>query len=258
MAIFHAPKESVKALIAVQELDLALDRLAADLSAVPARKAAEEAAFEAKKGALAAAKAELTRLQVEKKNMELKAAEKEEEIRKHQRELNQIKSNEAYKALENEIAFAGREKDGAETAVLELMEKIDAAAAAEKTEQAAVKTLESSLHDRLGAIDAEAADINSRADGLRARRESLLAGMPADLLERYGFLRGRLKGLAVAEVSGQPGDKLSCGGCHMRLRPQEAVDLLKPEGFAVCGECQRLMYLRVTIFGAAETPASGS
>lgn len=258
MAIFHAPKESVKALIAVQELDLSLDRLAADLSAVPVRKAAEEAAFEAKKGALAAAKAELTRLQVEKKNKELIAAEKEEEIRKHQRDLNQIKSNDAYKALENEIAFASREKDEAETAVLELLEKIDAASAAEKIEQTAVDALAASLKDRLAAIDAEGADIESRAAELRARREALLAGMPADLLERYGFLRGRLKGLAVSEAVGQPGGKLSCGGCHMQLRPQESVDLLKPEGFAVCGECQRLMYLRATIFGAAGTQASGS
>ncbi|MDT8285950.1 MAG: hypothetical protein RQ748_02480 [Elusimicrobiales bacterium] len=258
MAIFHAPKESVKALIAVQELDLALDRLAAELAAVPGRKTAEESAFEAKKGALAAAKAELTRLLVEKKNKELLAAGKEEEIRKHQRDLNQIKSNEAYKALENEIAFATREKDEAETAILELLEKIDRAATAEKTEQAAVSALESSLKGRLDAIDAEAAVTGSRADGLRVRREALLDGMPADLLERYGFLRGRLKGLAVAEVTGEPGGKLSCGGCHMRLRPQEAVDLLKPEGLAVCGECQRLMYLRVTIFGAAEAPQTGS
>lgn len=258
MAIFHSPKESVKALIAVQELDLELDRLAAGLAAVPGRKAAEEAAFEAQKGALAAAKAELIRLQVEKKSKELLAAEKEEVIRKHQRDLNQIKSNEAYKALENEIAFASGEKDEAETAVLELLEKIDAAAAAEKNEQAAVNALDASLKGRLAVIDAEAADMGSRADGLRARREALLAGMPADLLERYGFLRDRLKGLVVTEVSGQPGEKLSCGGCHMRLRPQEEVDLLKPEGFAVCGECQRLMYLRTTIFGAAETRAPGA
>ncbi|KAF0127212.1 MAG: Zn-ribbon protein [Elusimicrobia bacterium] len=253
MAIFHSPKESVKALIAVQELDLELDKLAAGLAAVPARKAAEEAAFEAQKGALAAAKAELIRLQVEKKSKELLAAEKEEEIRKHQRDLNQIKSNEAYKALENEIAFASREKDEAETAVLELMERIDRAAAAEKAEQAAVNALASSLKGRLAAIDAEAADMGSRADGLRARREALLGGMSADLLERYGFLRDRLRGLVVTEVSGQPGEKLSCGGCHMRLRPQEEVDLLKPEGFAICGECRRLMYLRTTIFGAAKT-----
>ncbi|MDQ7772321.1 MAG: hypothetical protein RDU13_02230 [Elusimicrobiales bacterium] len=258
MAIFHAPKESVKALIAVQELDLALDKLAAELAAVPARKAAEEAAFEAKKGALAAARAELTRLQVEKKSKELLAAEKEEAIRKHQRELNQIKSNEAYKALENEIAFAAREKDEAETAVLELMEGIDRAAKAEKAEQAAVDALASSLKDRLAAIDAEGAGIASRAEGLRARKEALLGGMPPDLLERYGFLRARLKGLAVAEVSGQPGGNISCGGCHMRLRPQEEVDLLKPEGFAVCGECQRLMYRRATIFGAAEAQAPGA
>ncbi len=258
MAVFKATKESVKALIALQALDLALDENARDLAAVPSRKAAEEAAFEAKKGALAAAKAELTRLQVEKKNMELKAAGKEEEIRKHQRDLNQIKSNDAYKALENEIAFAAREKDEAETAVLELLERIDAAAAAEKAEQAAVRSLEVSLGEKLAALDAGAAALASAGDGLRERRAALTGSIQPDLLERYEFLRGRLKGQAVAEVSGRPGDKLSCGGCHMRLRPQEAVDLLKPDGLAVCGECQRLMYLRATIFGAVEKQESGA
>jgi predicted nucleic acid-binding Zn-ribbon protein len=205
MAVFKATKESVKALISMQGLDLELDGTAKDLAAVPGRKAAEQAAFEARKGALAAARAELVRLQSEKKQRELLAAEKEEEIRKHQRDLNQVKTNDAYKALENEIAFAAREKDEAETAVLELLERIDSAAAAEKAEQRAVEALESSLKERLAALDAEAAEFGVRAGGLRSRRDALAAGIPADLMERYEFLRSRLKGLAVSEAEGQPG-----------------------------------------------------
>ncbi|HOI41927.1 MAG TPA: hypothetical protein PK523_03195, partial [Elusimicrobiales bacterium] len=249
MAVFKATKEGVKALISVQGMDLSLDETARDLAAVPGRKAAEEAAFEARKGALAAARAEVLRLQSEKKQRELLAAEKEEEIRKHQRDLNQVKSNDAYKALESEIAFAAREKDEAETSVLELLERLDAAAAAEKAELKAVEALESSLKERLAALDAGAAQLEARGAELRSGREALTGAIPAGLLERYEFLRSRLKGLAVTEAEGQPGGKLSCGGCHMRLRPQEAVDLLRPDGFAVCGECQRLVYLKSTVFG---------
>lgn len=238
----------MKALIGLQALDLSLDGVHKELAAVPVRKAAEEAAFEGKKSALAAAKAELVRLQVEKKSKELVAAEKEEEIRKHQRDLNLIKSNEAYKALENEIASATRGKDDMETEVLELLEKIDRAAEVEKAEKAAVAALESSMKGKLAELDGEAEALKAREAALLADRDKVLSGLPEELLSRYDFLRGRLKGLAVIEVESQVDGTLSCGGCHMRLRPQEAVDLLKPGSFAVCGECQRLMYLKKTVF----------
>jgi hypothetical protein len=259
MTIFRASKESVKALIGLQALDLSLDSVALGLAAVPVRKAAEEAVFEGKKASLAAARAALTRFRVEKKETELLVAEKEEEIRKHQRDLNQVKTNEAYKALESEIGTAARGKDELETAVLELLEKIDRAAADEKAALASMAALESALKAKLAELDGEAEALKLREAALLEDRLKALAGLPEELLERYKFLRSRLKGQVVLEAELRSDGKFSCGGCHMQLLPQEAVDLLKPDAFAVCKDCQRLLYLKKTVSPALleDIPSAG-
>ena len=58
-----------------------------------------EAILEAEKAALEEAKKDLTQLQVLKKQKEIDLETKENDIRKHTGELNNLKSNHAYKAM---------------------------------------------------------------------------------------------------------------------------------------------------------------
>ena len=225
-----------RALALLQKRDTAIDAMAARAAAVPKKIAELNAAFEAKKASMSAAREALLALQSKKKDSELRIAEAEEGIRKHQRELNLVKDNNAFKALLAEIEHDKAAKDELETGVLELLEMIDKASVADRTVQAEVKSIETIMKGETASLEASAA---------------ALAAIAPDLLERYEAIRSSRSGLALAAVHEEPvSGKFSCGGCHMGLPPQKKVDVKKADTLTFCPDCRRLIYLEKTLFGA--------
>ncbi len=248
MEIVHSV--SAKALVELQKRDAAIAALKAKISGVPVKLKAINDAFEAKKAAMSAARQALMALQAKKKDAELRIAEAEEGIRKHQRELNMVKDNDAFKALLKEIENDKAAKDGLETGVLELLEEIDKAAVKDKAEQAEVAAVAAQRDREAAALEAEGREAAGTLAEAEAGRAELAAGIEADLLERYDALRASRAGLAVAAVHvDQATGRYSCGGCNMGLTPQKALDVKKPDTFAVCPECRRWLYLEAVING---------
>jgi len=240
-----------RALAELQKKDSALDAMAARAAAVPKKIAALNAAFEEKKASMGAAREALSALQVRKKDSELKIAEADEGIRKHQRELNLVKDNDAFKALLSEIEHDKAAKDELETGVLVLLEELDKAVVNDRTVQAEVKSIETIMKAEAAALEASGRELAAELETARAARAAAAAAITPDLLQRYEALRAARAGLAVAAAHEDPETgKLSCGGCHMALTPQKTVDVKKQDTLTFCADCRRLMYLEKTLFGA--------
>ncbi len=248
MDIIHTIE--AKALVELQKKDTAIDELDSRAAGIPARIGSLNAAFEDKKRSMGAAREALLSLQLRKKELELKMAEADEGIRKHQRDLNLVKENNAFKALLSEIENDKKKRDDLETEVLVLLEDIDKASVRDKLLQAEVKTIEGVKNGEVSALEEAGAAIRSRLEAARAERASFAAGISAELLEKYEAIRSGRGGLAVAAAHEDPvTGRTSCGGCHMALTPQKALDLKKHDALAVCADCRRLMYLERTIYG---------
>ncbi|MDE2491506.1 MAG: hypothetical protein KGM24_11705, partial [Elusimicrobia bacterium] len=124
-------KEGLRALVALQEKDKVLDGVQKEIDAVPPKIAAAKADLEGEKRHMEAAKARILELEKAKKAKELDVAAKIEAARKHSTQLNELKSNDAYKAMQAEIDKEKAAADGIETEILQLMEEIDKAKAEE-------------------------------------------------------------------------------------------------------------------------------
>lgn len=239
-----------KALVDLQKRDTALAALAARAAEVPVKIAALRKTFEEKKLAMSSARQALMALQVKKKGIELNIAEAEEGMRKHQRELNLIKDNNAFKALLTEIEHDKKVKDDLETEELGVLEEIDQAAAQDKIIQGEVKVIEGTLNTEISALEAEAHKLSHEFELATAERAAAAADITPDLVERYESLRSGRGGLALAPAhEDSASGKLSCGGCHMSMTPQKMLDLKKHDTLTVCADCRRLMYLEKTIYG---------
>ncbi|HAH32082.1 MAG TPA: hypothetical protein DCL44_07200 [Elusimicrobia bacterium] len=248
MALIHTLE--ARALIELQNKDSAIDELQKRLNAVPAEIEALNNAFEERKKNMDTAKQELLRLQVEKKENELKIAEKDESVRKHQRELNMVKENNAFKALLAEIENDKKQKDDIETAILELLEKIDKALAQDKGLKAEVKTLEEAKNIRARQLEENAVSMQAQIGAAKTERAAFASQIGAEVMEQYEFIRSQKKGLAIAKVHEDPsGGKISCGGCNISLTPQKAVDVKRRDVLGVCDNCGRMLYLEKTVFG---------
>ncbi len=247
MEIIHTIE--VRELVELQKKDAVMDARAAIAAGVPVKISALNAAFEEKKRSMSAAREALLALQVKKKDCELKIAEADEGIRKHQRELNLVKDNNAFKALLSEIENDKKNKDELETSVLFLLEEIDKASVQDKAIREEVKKIEETLRAEVAALAAAAKEIADGLEAAKADRAAAAAALNPELLEKYENIRANKNGLAVAAVHEDPASgKLSCGGCHMSLTPQKTLDVKKNGAFAVCPDCRRLMYLERTVY----------
>ncbi len=248
MDTFHTTE--ARALADLQKMDTAIDALRAKAQKIPREIKAVEAAFAGRKAEMLGAREAFLSLQSRKKDLELKIAEAEERIRKHQLQLNQVKNNDAFKALLAEIDGDKAAKDALETEVLTLLDEIDRASVQDRALQAEVRKAEEEKNAGVSALEAAAAENAAALAGAEKERAAAAAAISPGLLEKYEAIRAARAGLAVAAVREDPATgKLSCGGCHMGLTPQKAVDVRKPDSFAVCPECGRLMYSEKTLYG---------
>lgn len=248
METLHTPE--ARALAELQKRDTAIDAFRAKAAGIPVAIKGLNAAFAGKKAAMLAAREAFLSLQSRKKDLELRIAEADEGIRKHQLQLNQVKENAAFKALLAEIEHDKAVKDELETGVLTLLEEIDKASMQDKALQAEVKVLEEEKNAGVAQLQEAAKELAAALAEAEAARAAAAGAISPDLLEKYENIRAGRGGLAVAAVHEDAvTGKLSCGGCHMGLTPQKAVDVKKPDTFTVCADCRRFIYQEKILFG---------
>lgn len=224
-------------LLELQECDLEIARIRREMEDIPRRKAQMESALDAQKERVAAADRALLEAQgrIRRAEGEIEGARLQE--RKYREQQLQIKSNDEYRALENQIAaLKGRisalEDD--ELAAMDEVDRLKAAAAEQKAE----------LARQTERVAAEVADFLSRAkklgDGLaplEADRASRAAEVDADWLSRYERIAAKGGGAAVTVI-----EHGTCGHCHMKLSPAQAVQARRHDQLVFCDFCGRILY----------------
>lgn len=235
----------MRLLVRLQEMDLALDRHQTGIQKAIKETEALQAAFEAKKKEVEGLKARATEVQLRKRSKEVEVSQKEEAVKKHSMELNQVKTNEAFRALQSEIDQAKGAISNLETDILMCMEELDEEARAEKAAIRELKAQDAKTAADIKVLEDQKADLERKLGEEKASREELTAQVPPELAAQYERTKAGSKKLVVAPV-----DRDSCGGCRMLLPPQVRVDVTKATEIVRCENCQRILYLPELIAAA--------
>jgi uncharacterized protein len=227
----------LKLAIRLQEIDYRLAELSHEIASLPVHIAEIEKKLVSHQRKLEADKAALTANQKERKNCESDIQTQEQKISKFKDQMLQAKTNEQYRAFQNEIDFCQKEIRKAEDRILELMgesepleKNVKAAEIALKAEKAQVEAEKTEARERT------AVDQNASAE-LQAERAGVVKEMSPTVYRRYELSRKSRRGIGIAEVvDGR------CSVCHMGLRPQFFQDLRKGNEVMVCESCQRILY----------------
>jgi uncharacterized protein len=226
-------------LLELQTVDHHIAALRSELDSFPKRLREAEAKLAGARAALAAAKDAHTNSLKERKRFELDVEQWKERARKYRDQSSAVKTNEAYKALQHEIANAEAEVVKAEDRQLEVMMAGEDAERRVKTAEAALKQAEQSIATDRKEIEAQQAQRKKELDAALAERERALAPIPDDVRDLYARIAKRHQGTALAKVSdGQ------CRGCGMRVLPhtvQLILDDANEELFR-CESCGLILY----------------
>lgn len=230
-------KEAFLALVALQLKDNVLDAIQKEIDAVPPRIAALQADLENEKRHMNEAKARILELEKKKKTKELDVAAKEEAARKHSAQLNDLKSNDAYKTMQAEIEAEKAAAGDIETEILQIMEDLDKAKAEEKAATAEFKKTEEFSKNDLAKLEAEMSHAKGRFETEKVGRDAAAAAVPPSEMKVYNHIRGRGKPDAVVPVvSGH------CGACQINLTPGLILEISKLKSLVTCESCQRILY----------------
>ena len=230
-------KESLQSLVALQEKDSVLDSIQKEIDAVPPRIAALKADLEGEKRHMDAAKARIMELEKKKKAKELDVAAKDEAARKHAGQLNELKSNDAYKAMQVEIEKEKAAASDIETEILQIMEDIDKARVEEKAATAEFKKTEEFSKKDLEKLEAEMSHAQGRHATAKAERDAVAVPVPADLMKVYDHIRSRGKPDAIVPVVGG-----HCAACQINISPSMIAEVTKHKALVNCDSCQRILY----------------
>jgi uncharacterized protein len=149
----------------------------------------------------------------------------------------QAKTNDQYRAFQNEIEFCQKEIRRYEDRILELMgesepldKNVKAAEAALKVEKAQVEGEKAQARERTAADEQASRE-------LQTERGAIVSSMSRAIYDRYERTRKARKGIAIAEViDGR------CSACHLTLRLQFFQDLKRGNEVMACENCQRILY----------------
>jgi predicted nucleic acid-binding Zn-ribbon protein len=229
----------LKYLIELQAVDLRLIDIRERLSRFPKRLAEVEARVAGARQQITTAKEALTGSLKDRKTYEMDVEQWKERAKKYRNQSSEVKTNEAYKALQHEIQNAEDEVAKAEDRLLDRMVAGEEYERQVKTAEAALKQVEAAANVERQAIQAEYNAAQKELTAAEAVRAGAVAAVPEDLIDHYERIAKRHGGIALAEIRGE-----GCGQCGVHIRPHVIQQLQRDgnEEFFHCETCTRILY----------------
>jgi len=227
----------LKLVVRLQDLDNRLAELAREIATLPKHVAEIEKKLISHERKLEVDRAALAGNQKERKKCDGDIQTQEQKISKLKDQMLSAKTNEQYRAFQNEIDFCQKEIRKAEDRILELMTEsepldrnVKAAELSLTSEKQQVESEKNQARERTGVDQKAAAE-------LMAERAEIVKSVPPPLYQRYERVKASRKGQAIAEVvDGR------CTACQIVLRLQYFQDLKRGDTVLSCESCQRILY----------------
>ena len=227
----------LQSLIELQQIDSQIAALRAEIAALPKHVAEIEAKLAGSKAKVEAAVAAGKADEAARRKHESDIQDQQQKISKYRDQSLNVKTNQEYKALMEEIKFAEQKIAASEDKILEIMVAADSRKEALKKAETQLKA-DTAENDREKeeARQRTAVDEAALAE-LTTRRNALRTGVSEEVLRHYDHVL-KVRGTALAAVS----DNEQCGACSVMLRPQVFQEVMTNEQFMTCDYCRRILY----------------
>ncbi len=234
-------QKSLQSLLELQALDLRLGKVRARVAEFPQKFAGVDARVAAARGELEQSKAAQVGTIRDRKKYELDVEQWKERVRKYRDQSSQVKTNEAYKALQHEVEIAEAEIAKAEDRLLEQMVNAEEYDRRVKASEKRLKDTEQAANSERAGLEGEKASVEKDLAGLEAQRAAIVADIPENLLDHYSRIAKKHGGVALAELRDE-----RCGACGMRVRPHVFQEMQRStnEQMFHCETCTRILYYR--------------
>ncbi|MDD3737888.1 MAG: C4-type zinc ribbon domain-containing protein [Lentimicrobiaceae bacterium] len=158
-------------------------------------------------------------------------------VKRYEEQLNNVRNNREYDALQKEIEFQGLEVQLNDKKIKEFEAKIASNKDAIEKFQSQLGELQSELEIKQTELKDIVAETEIEEKELREISEKQKAKIDERLVFAYQRIRNAARnGLAVVPV-----ERNSCGGCFSTIPPQRQLDIRSHKKIIVCEFCGRIL-----------------
>jgi predicted nucleic acid-binding Zn-ribbon protein len=208
------------------------------MSSGPKTLAARQGALATRQTALEGKRKELQDAKVQLKKREHSLQAHQAKIDDLRVKLNQVKKNDEYKAIQNQLAIDKAAVEKLEGEILEDMVRIDELAAALAREDAETKKFGQDVAALQAQIESQAAEQGTQLDDLVSAIIGAEVIIPVDLRERYRRTVKQHGADAMAFI-----ENGACSGCFVSVTAQMMNELINAHSLTFCKSCGRVLYL---------------
>jgi predicted nucleic acid-binding Zn-ribbon protein len=199
----------------------------------------------ARRAALSTREAELEKARKALQDAKLQLKKHEHSLQAHQNKiddlkvkLNQVKKNEEYKALQNQIAHDQAAVGKTEDEVLQAYETIETQTVALAKLEAEVKTFAMEISTLQQEIESQVATRQTQLAELESGIVNAESSIPEDQRDRYRRTVRQFGADALAAC-----DDGACLGCFTAVTTQMLNHLINGDQLTFCQSCGRLLYM---------------
>jgi predicted nucleic acid-binding Zn-ribbon protein len=232
-------QKTLQRLVELQSLDVRLNRVRSRLAEFPKQFAAADARANAARAELEQSKTAQVATIRDRKKYELDVEQWKERVRKYRDQTSQVKTNEAYKALQHEVDLAEAEIAKAEDRLLEQMVNAEEYDRRVKASDMRLKEVEGVVRADRASLESEKAAAEKDLEALSAQRTAIVADIDENLLDHYTKIARKHGGVAVSELRDD-----RCSACGMRVRPHVSQEMQRGANDKMyqCESCTRILY----------------
>jgi hypothetical protein len=232
-------RQILETLTRAQELDSAIKSMEEQMARLPSELAAIDSEVSAAEGELAGIKQRRQSLDKNRRALEQQVEEANQNIKKHQRQVFEVKTNKEYTAMLHEIEGEKKKVSEMEEKILALMEEADGLAESERRSTDRADQIRREADAKRAEIKARAQATEAKLAASAAARKSELEGLPPEVLAVYQRVSRGRGGLAVVPMVGG-----ACGGCFANLPTRLTVEVKAMEELVTCEACGRILVWR--------------
>ena len=231
-------REQINGLVKLQAVDTEIYCLQDEKQIIPLKLEELEEILAKEKEVLSDLDKKGQQLQIQRKEKELDLASKEEQARKMQGQLYQLKTNKEYSAKLKEIETVKADASVAEDAILVLLEEVDKSSKEKDKKKEFLAEQEKKTDAQKKKIDLWGKEIDDRLAQLHSKRKQVVQQVDPETLVKYERVLANRDHLAIVKVANN-----ACQGCFMNVPPQ-VINLIKMyENLVICEVCQRILYI---------------
>jgi len=226
------------ALYQLQQLDLEIDRLAAEKQSV-ANSLQGSPTLRRLRIEYKTAQQQQVAGEQSQKEAEWTLDEYNQRLAAQERRLysGSIVNAKELQALQQETQTLRAQQSRQEERLLEVIDIVEALTEATHHKEAALKEADEQWKQEYVVLQARQSQIEGQWQELQTKRQEITVDLDATLLKRYDTMRRSMQGRAVSKV-----EQNSCQWCRVILTPSEMQQVRISAKLQTCSNCGRILY----------------